>query len=157
MSSDKDEVNRDHPVKIERRFEATTEQVFRFWSEPQLFGKWSWGSLGRNVEATADFRVGGVFRVETESKNGDRWSFTGTYLEIEPDCRIVHTLEWQAPVGYDPVPERVEVTLTAKGNGTVVEFVHIGVPDAESAKGHLEGWQNTMETLGILLADRHSN
>ena len=98
-----------------------------------------------------DFRVGGVYRSETDSKTGDRWSFTGTYLEIEPNRKIVHTLEWQAPVGYDAATEHVTVTFETDGEGTTVEFVHTGVPDEASADGHREGWQNTFERLDEVL------
>src|SRR6266511_1629046 len=118
------EMNLDHPIRITHQFDAPVECVFRAWADPELFGKWSWGCLGKNVRAEGDFRVGGSFRVQTESKTGELWSFTGTYLEIEPNRRIVHTLEWQAPVGYGPVPERVEVTFKQAETGTMVEFVH---------------------------------
>jgi uncharacterized protein YndB with AHSA1/START domain len=134
-------------------FGAPVEQVFRAWSEAERFGAWSWGSLGRNVRAEADFRESGNFRVETDAKNGEVWSFSGIYLRIVPQQHILHTLAWQAPVGYDPVPEEVEITFTPHGSGTRVEFIHTGVPDEKSAEGHREGWQNTMETLAAQLAN----
>jgi RimJ/RimL family protein N-acetyltransferase len=136
-----------HTVHIQHRFHLSVGTIFRAWSEPDLLARWAWGSLGRSVRAEVDFRVGGSYKVETERPDGARWSFSGVYAEIEADRLIAHTLAWDAPVGYPPVPEAAVVRFAEDGSGCLIDFEHTGVPDAESAEGHRKGWLNTFETL----------
>ena len=90
-------MSREHEIRVRRRFRAPLRRVFAAWSDPEQLARWAWGSVGRSTRAEIDFRVGGSLRVETRRPDGARWSFTGTYTEIVPGSRIVHTLEWQAP------------------------------------------------------------
>lgn len=101
--------------------------------------------------AEANFQVDGNFKIITERQHGQQWSYSGTYLQIETNRRIVHTVEWDAPMGYGPVPEQLEVTFTPDGSSTLVEFVHSGVPTPTAAQGHVEGWESTFNTLDALL------
>jgi hypothetical protein len=39
------------------------------------------GSVGVNVRAEVEFRVGGGFRIATERPNGEKWTCSGTYRE----------------------------------------------------------------------------
>jgi uncharacterized protein YndB with AHSA1/START domain len=141
-----------HAIRIRHRFDVPVERLFRAWCDPVDLAHWAWGSLGRSAQAEVDFRVGGELRVETQRPDGETWSFSGRYTDIHPNRRIAHTLAWQAPMGYDPVPEHVEVEFHADGSdGSAVEFVHTGVPDEQSADAHARGWRNTLETLAAYL------
>jgi uncharacterized protein YndB with AHSA1/START domain len=139
-------------IHLRHRFDQPVGTVFRAWSEPEMLAAWGWGSLGHAVRAEVDFRAGGSFRVTTDRPDGAVWSFGGNYLAIDPGRRIVHTLEWQAPMGYESAGEKVEVRFTADGPGTIVEFTHTGVPDEASAQTHRRGWLDTFETLGARIA-----
>jgi uncharacterized protein YndB with AHSA1/START domain len=135
-------------IRIEHHFDVPVERLFRAWCDPGELAAWAWGSLGDGTSADVDFRIGGSFRVATRRPDGDTWSFTGSYTDIQPDRRISHTLAWQAPMGYDAADEHVEVDFRSDGAaGSVIEFVHSGVPDSLSADGHSRGWANVLETL----------
>lgn len=146
-----DSVNTDHVVHMEHHFDATASRLFDAWSNPAQLAEWGWGSLGRSPRAEVNFRVGGEFRVETTRPDGAVWSFSGTYIAIEPGARIAHTLVWDAPVGYGNVPEQLEALFIPDATGSTLELIHSGVPDQRSAEGHREGWQNMLETLALFL------
>lgn len=144
-------MNRDHTIRIRHRFDAPVGRLFRAWSDPEQLARWAWGSLRRSARAEADFRVGGSLRVETARPDGKRWSFSGTYTEILQNSRIVHTLVWDAPMGYPPAPEELKAEFAAHGRGSMIELIHTGVPDAKSAEAHRSGWLDVLETLAAHL------
>jgi uncharacterized protein YndB with AHSA1/START domain len=82
--------------------------------------------------ATIDPKVGGSF------KEGDGY-ISGTNLELVRGRKIVQewkTTEW--PEGYPP--SRLEITLTPKGNATLLRMVHSNVP-AEQSDYYADGWK----------------
>jgi uncharacterized protein YndB with AHSA1/START domain len=137
----------DETVRIERRFDAPVERVFRAWGAPDDLVRWAWGSLSREARATVDFREGGAFRVSTRRPDGEEWAFSGAYVEIAPNRRLVHTLVWEAPMGYEAIEERVTVEFDAQQAGTTVTFCHEGVPTEGAREGHREGWSNAFDAL----------
>ena len=50
-------------LRIERTFDAPVERVFRAWSDPGELSRWAWGSIGHDVTADVDLRVGGGYRI----------------------------------------------------------------------------------------------
>ena len=134
-------------LKLEREFPADPARVFRAWTEPIELARWAWGKLGHSVTAQVDLRPGGEFRVSTTRPDGSVWSFSGTYLEVDPERRLAHTLRWDAPMGYPPAEESVTVEFSPSSKGTKVAFVHDGIPDAASRDGHDRGWSHTFDVL----------
>lgn len=145
-------VNPNHLVRLQHRFDVPVERLFRAWSDPDELASWAWGSLGRSTHADVNFTVGGTFRVVTARDAGETWSFSGQYTRIEPNVCIAHTLEWQAPMGYEAVPECVEIRFLREGAGSLIDFLHTGVPDEKSAGVHAQGWNNSFEALAAHLA-----
>ena len=133
-----------------RTFDAPVERVFRAWSDPRILECWAWGSLGHEVRAEVDLRVGGNYRVEPSQPGKDTFVFRGTYEEVVVGRRLVYTLHWDAPMGYESPLERATVEFTDRGAQTEVTFLHEGVPHQLARDTHETGWANTFDTL-----DRH--
>ncbi|MEN8150364.1 MAG: SRPBCC domain-containing protein [Planctomycetota bacterium] len=138
-------------VRLERRFDAPPKSVFRAWCVPEDLRVWIWGSLANNVRAEADARVGGAWRVSTLGRDGSRWEISGAYQLLDLPNRLVATLTWNAPVGYEPGEERIGVELHDEGDRTLMVFTHDGIPDAKSRVAHVEGWSDSFEYLHRLL------
>jgi len=134
-----------------RRMRAPIRRVFQAWSNPRDLERWSWGSMGIDCRAEVDFRVGGKLLVSTARPDGARWSFSGEYLQIVPNRRVVHSLAWQAPMGYEPVEERLSVKFADDGGATTVEFRHRGELDEASLKEHGRGWVDVLDALQRLV------
>ncbi|MEM7244152.1 MAG: SRPBCC domain-containing protein [Acidobacteriota bacterium] len=135
-----------------RELPAAAEDVFRAFVEPELYAAWIWGSLSLDVVATLDVRVGGRFEVTTERAEGATWSFSGEYVEVEPHRRLVFTLAWDAPMGYESDEEVLTVELEALDEGTRLTFTHSGVPIPEARKAHRQGWEDSLNRLTLHLA-----
>ena len=140
------------PVRIVRDFAAPASRVFAAWTDPQQLGRWAWGSLGRDCTAEIDLRVGGRYRVTTSRPEGEL-AFSGTYIEVKPDERLVYTLHWEAPMGYDVREETVTVEFVDTALGSEVIFVHDGVELPEARREHAKGWADTFDSLKRLLAE----
>jgi len=78
-------------LHIERRLSAPPAQVFRMHSEPDLFAQW-WGPNGFSVpSAELDVRVGGRYRIAMQPPEGEAFSLSGEFREVDPPDRLVYT------------------------------------------------------------------
>ena len=152
-------------VKIERRLDATVQQVWELWTDPNLFKKW-YGPMGMSVPtAEMDVTVGGVRKIAMEMVSPERtmtmW-FTGVYKEVNAPRRLVYTesmcdaegtlIPAEAmgmPPGTPDVTE-VIVELREDGDQTVMSMVHVGVPSGSAGAG---GWAQAFDKLEALLRD----
>jgi uncharacterized protein YndB with AHSA1/START domain len=138
---------REAGIRLERRLRAPPERVFAAWRDPRDLEQWAWGTIGRDCRAAADFRVGGALSVSTLRKDGARWTMSGVYVEIVPARRIVHTLAWDAPMGYEPADERITAEFVPTDGGTSLVFQHDGALSPESFATHREGWEDVLAAL----------
>jgi len=147
---------------IDRDLAAPLDRVWAAFTEPEQMAAWMWDGIGENARATADVRPGGRYRVAIDEEAGkDGWgpaerAFEGVYALVEPAERLVYTLHWDAPVGYNQqgvaVPDEVVVIeLKPNGDGTRVVMRHMGIPDEPSARLHEVGIVATLDTLEALL------
>ena len=134
-------------IRLERQLGAPVARVFRAWKDPKDLKQWAWGSLGRKVKVEVDFRKGGAFSISTAGHDAQTWAFSGTYLEIVPEKKIVYSLAWDAPMGYDPIDEKVTVEFTDNGEGTTLVYRHEGAFSKGARAGHTRGWENVLDTL----------
>ncbi len=140
-------------VTDRRVYPAPAARVFEAWTNPRLLERWIWGSLGREERAEVDPRVGGQYRVTTKAKDGQAFALFGEYLRIEPGKRIVCSLGWDAPMGYDPAPEQLTIELTPIDGGTEVRFEHAGIPLEAAQAEHERGWRDVFARLATVLTD----
>jgi Uncharacterized conserved protein len=84
----------DRELRTERWFDAPARLVFRAWTEPALMMRW-WAPASFGITFIAcqmDVRNGGSYRFEFGHPDFDQpMAFFGTYLEVEPDRRLVWT------------------------------------------------------------------
>lgn len=153
---------------ITKEFAAPPARVFKAFTDADVMKGWIWGDDPSGVQVESDPRVGGRWTAYVDAKEGDdswpgdRWGMCGVYAVVDAPTRIVYTLHWDAPVGYnigDDVglltDEAVVVDLRSTDTGTEVKFRHIGIPDDRvAAHEHARGVANTFETLERLLSDQ---
>ncbi|MEN3271485.1 MAG: hypothetical protein V7636_246 [Actinomycetota bacterium] len=121
------------------RIAARPETVWRYWTDVDRVCAW-WGEA-----AELDPRPGGACIVEM----GGGPVMRGEYVELVPHERIVFTFGWDQTEGAPDVPPgstRVEVTLTADGDDTILELRHTGLPSAFRTM-HGEGWAHFLTQL----------
>ncbi len=146
-------------VTIERTLPAPPQVIWELWTQPEHFASW-YGPVGSSVPvARMDVRVGGsrLLCMEVQTPQGPRrmW-FTGTYLEVTANQRLVYTdamadehgnviapEQLGMPAGHPAITE-VRVELEPIRGGTRMVLTHVGIP--EGSPGAV-GWAMALDKL----------
>jgi uncharacterized protein YndB with AHSA1/START domain len=131
-------------ISVEREIAiaARPETVWEYLVDPAKATQWM------GMVATFDPRPGGGYRVEVIPGH----TATGSFVEVDPPNRLVHTWGWE---GEGPVPAgstTVEYELVASGDGTILRFTHSHLPSAEAAASHAHGWDHYFGRLAVAAA-----
>ena len=137
-------------VTLHRVFRAPPDRVYRAFIDPDAMAKWlpPHGFAGRVLSMEA--RVGGSYRMQfTNFSNGQSHAFGGTYLELVPGERIVHTDRFDDP----NLPGEMRTTITFKPVlvGTEVTAVQEGIPAVIPTEMCYLGWQESLQLLALLI------
>lgn len=137
-------------ITLHRVFRAPPEKVYRAFLEPDALCKWIPPKGFTGSVQHMDARVGGTYRMSfTNFGTRSSHSFGGTYLELVPNERIVHTDEFDDK----NLPGTMTVTVTLKrvSCGTDLTVVQQGVPDVIPPESCYLGWQESLELLADLV------
>jgi uncharacterized protein YndB with AHSA1/START domain len=138
-------------LRLKRLIKASPEKIYKAFTDADALSAWlpPHGFVGKMHSYEA--KVGGKFRMSfyTVTKS---WSntFGGTYVELVPSSKIVHTDKFETD---DPTMQgemRVTITLTPQEGGTLVEIVQEGIP-AMIASGAPYGWSQSLDKLANLV------
>src|SRR5688572_6343957 len=164
MTTDKAQVTlpSDREVKVTRSFRAPRALVYRAYTEPELVRRWLLGPPGWTMPiCEMDVRVGGQYRWRWRSEdNGNEFGFSGTFREVQPPSRIVHTEAYDPGTVGGPHPGEpalVTVTFTEAGGVTtitsLIDFGSKEACDAAVATGMTDGMEQSYQLLDRLLED----
>jgi uncharacterized protein YndB with AHSA1/START domain len=135
-------------VRIEDRYDTDIDDLWAALTDPGRLARW-YGQV------EGDLRPGGEFRQYLESADLD---CTGSVEACEPPRRLLVTTRetdesWRKGRGAPPFDQRIEATLTADGDQTILVIEVQGMPlDKIAAYG--AGWQIHVENLAAYLAGR---
>jgi uncharacterized protein (TIGR03086 family) len=130
-------VTDDGPIVFERIIDASPDEAFALFTEPERLRRW------HAVSAAVDLRVGGEYRLTVTPSH----VANGTYVEIEPGRRVVYTWGWVDSPDLAPGTSTVVIELEPEGDKTRVRLTHQGLPTGQVA-GHSDGWNHYMDRLG---------
>jgi uncharacterized protein YndB with AHSA1/START domain len=128
-------------VTFHRVFKAPPERVYRAFLEPDALAKWlpPHGYVGRVL--AMDATLGGHYRIQfTHLVTGHTHAWGGTFVELEPHSRIVHTDRFDDP--HLPGEMRTTVSLRA---------VQEGNPGVIPTEACCLGWQDALQLLTLLV------
>lgn len=165
LTSDKAQVTlpSDREVKVTRSFRAPRALVYRAYTEPALVRRWLLGPPGWTMPiCEMDVRVGGRFQWRWRSEeDGKEFGFTGTYQEVQPPSRIVHTEAYEPGTvggGYPGADAIVTVTLAEDGGvttvTTLIDFGSKETRDAAVATGMTDGMEQSYQLLDRLVTEQ---
>jgi uncharacterized protein YndB with AHSA1/START domain len=126
-------------ITVPRWIEASPEEVFDAWAEPDLFKRW--------FEPHRDiFRKAAVDELWYWEANhlGRLWAHYCRYLRVERPRLLEFTWMSEATRGLE---SRVTVALTPSRGGTDLVLTHSGLPDDEMGRSHEEGWKGIVGVL----------
>jgi uncharacterized protein YndB with AHSA1/START domain len=142
-------------VHVTRELPVAREEVYRTWTEPDLFERWFTPPGNSSVTAELDVRPGGSYRItlrRTELIPGAS-HIVGTYLEVEPPERLVFTWGWEDPPpvegleALETLDSRVTVQFRDLGESTEVSITHERLDNEELRAFHSWGWNITLDQL----------
>ncbi len=133
-------------LRITKFIGGKREQVYRAWTDSKLVNEWLCPEECRIISNQALVTVGGRYRESMQC--GDTVHIvSGTYREIIPNRRLVFTHKWREP---DAVETAVSVDFADKNGGCEVTLEQKGFTNAETARGHEEGWSSALRKLAEL-------
>jgi uncharacterized protein YndB with AHSA1/START domain len=153
----------DREVKVTRSFRAPRGLVYKAYTEPDLVRRWLLGPPGWSMPVCEmDVRVGGNFKWRWRNEeDGSEFGFSGTFREVQPASKIVHTEAYEpGTVGGGYPGEDAIVTITfAEDSGvttvtTLIDFRSKEARDAAMATGMTDGMEQSYQLLDRLLNEQ---
>ena len=134
-------------LEIIRFINVPPARVYTAWTDPAQLKEW-WGPEDvRTRSLTADVRVGGKYRWDLTSPQGEEMSAFGEYRELIPGKKIVFTWKWDDDEAWQHRTSIVTVEFSDRGGGTELFFKHDQLPSQESRDRHNEGWNSILDRL----------
>lgn len=122
--------NRPNELRLVRVFQAPREVVWGAWTDPAQLAQW-WGPRGFTITTHArDFRTGGFWSYTMHGPDGVDYENRTTYLEIEPERRMVYD---HGATADRPPLFRVAVTFEALADGRTEMDMTMALATPEAA------------------------
>lgn len=137
-------------IRLHRVLKAPPERVYKAFLDAEALPKWL-PPYGFTCKVHhLDAKVGGTYRMSfTNFSTGGSHSFGGSYLELVPGKKIVHTDTFDDP--NLPGEMRVTIALTKVSCGTDLAVTQEGVPAVIPPEMCYLGWQESLELLAHLV------
>jgi uncharacterized protein YndB with AHSA1/START domain len=153
----------DREVMVTRSFKAPRALVFRAHTEPELVRRWMLGPPGWSMPVCEmDVRVGGSYRWRWRSDtDAQEFGFAGTFREVQPPSRLVHTEAYDPGTvggGYPEGSEALVTTTFVEDGGittmtTVMDFGSKEARDAAVKTGMTDGMEQSYQLLDRVLQE----
>ena len=141
-------------LKIKRLINAPRERVFEAWTNPEQLKDWFAPSDDINVlQAKADLRVGGKYRIQMRKQDGEFHTAAGMYREVKPPERLVFTWAWEKDGGepdfgeVEPTEMLITLEFQPRGEQTELVLTQEQFASVESRDRHEQGWTGCFDKL----------
>jgi len=134
-------------IRVTDQYDASPAHAFDAWLDPDVAGRWLFATASQPMaHVTIDGRVGGSFCF-VERQAGNTARYTGQYLEIVPDRRLVFTLFTEL---HPDVMTRVSVAIAPRAKGCTLNLTHENIPRAHASYVE-DRWTGILYGLGVTL------
>jgi len=152
------ETNETRSITVSRVIDSTPERGYEAFLDPVDLAAWL-PPTGFSAEVHhLEPEVGGTFRItftgETDELADYGHSFGGTYLELVPGERIVHTDAFETDDPAMAGKMTVTVTFEAVEGGTEVTVHQENVPEVVSREDATAGWNDSLANLAAVVEGR---
>ena len=140
-------------ITMVRTFAAPAADVFTAFTDATLLRQWLAPGFMEVVEASADARPGGHYRIVVADPAGNRHVTSGEYREVIPGKRLVKTWVYEGP--NPPVtsyPTLLTVDFRETGpNATEITLRQDQLVTHEDREGNRAGWKACFIKLDAVL------
>jgi uncharacterized protein YndB with AHSA1/START domain len=140
-------------LEIKRLIKAPRARVYAAWTDPAQLKQWFGPENVQTHDFIADVRVGGKFRWDLTSSEGERIAVGGEYRELRRGRKIVFTWQWEDDEAWENNVSVVTVELTDRDGGTELRLTHERLPNEASRDGHTRGWNSALDKLGKFVSN----
>lgn len=143
--------------QVARTFAFPIERLWDCWSDANELENW-YSPVELNVVAgsvTSELRIGGLWKVAVDaSAYGHIAYFFGSYLEIETNSKLVHTLHYTQSesefqlANLTTESHLIEITFEQMPAGVLIKFSQFGEMDpgqAQMAQAGMESYFDNLE------------
>lgn len=148
-------------VRVERRFKAPRELVYRAHTDPKLVQRWMLGPPGWSMPVCEmDVRVGGSYRWRwRDDEDGKEFGFHGVFTVVEAPARFSHEEHYDPGDVGGPMPSEGPAIITTElvehGSVTILTttmlFPSKDARDGAVSTGMTDGMEMSYQKLDDLL------
>lgn len=137
-------------VSLHRVLSAAPERVYRAFLDADAMCKWFPPNGFTCKVYHLDAKVGGTYKMSfTNFSTGKSHSFSGKYIDLVPNERLVITDEFDDP--NFPGTMNTTVLLKKVFCGTEINIVQENIPDSIPVEACYLGWQESLILLAKLV------
>ncbi|HEY2292691.1 MAG TPA: SRPBCC domain-containing protein [Thermoanaerobaculia bacterium] len=136
-------------LTLVRTLQAPAQEVFKAWTDPGLLSRWMSIPGGGTASWQVDARVGGQYRMEMQTPDGQVHVTTGVYQELEPGRRLVQTWVYEGPFP-DFIGRETLLTVELRELGpslTELTLKHERLPSEAYQSSVTQGWTALLDSL----------
>jgi uncharacterized protein YndB with AHSA1/START domain len=148
----------DATLILTRMLNAPREKAFEVWTSAEHIQQWMRPGPGMAVPmASMDLQVGGKFRIQMKTPDGEYFTAVGEFKEVKPPERLVYTWDWEKDGSGEEFGEvegktsLVTVEFLERGDRTEMVLTHSRFATAQSRDSHAEGWGLIADSFAALL------
>jgi uncharacterized protein YndB with AHSA1/START domain len=137
-------------LEMKRVLNAVPSVVFGAFTDSSELANW-WGPEGFTTPSL-EFqpRVGESYRIEMQPPEGDAFTLSGEFREVDPPTRLAFTFVWENP-DPDDVETLAGLSFRDLGESTEVSLTQ-GPFKTEARRAlHRDGWSDSFDKLERLL------
>jgi uncharacterized protein YndB with AHSA1/START domain len=148
----------DATLILRRMLNATPERAFRAWTSPEHIKQWMQPEPGMVVPlASMDLRVGGKFRIQMKTPDGEFFTAVGEFREVKPPTRLVYTWDWEKDGcgeefgEVEGKPSLITIEFLKRGEQTEFVLTHSRFATVESRDNHARGWSRAADNFATFV------
>ncbi|MCG8571878.1 MAG: SRPBCC domain-containing protein [Spirochaetes bacterium] len=127
---------------VKKNYKVSREVLFKAWTSAESMSQWLNPMPGGQTKVSADFKVGGSYKIDMVAPDGEVFPHWGKYREISPYDKIVFT--WNSPFVKDT---RVTGEFNKLYVGCELVLTHEFLKDEKVFKEHNDGWEAIFDYL----------
>ena len=143
----------DAVLVITKVFNASVEDVFDAWIDPEQIAAWYGPEGFTNDVHTFEVKEGGTYRLTMNAPDGKKHPLKGQFITINRPSKLVFTWQWEKGMGEadDGRETTVTVEFTPVGDTTEMTMTHAGFVSEKSKQMHNQGWSSSFNKLEKIL------
>jgi uncharacterized protein YndB with AHSA1/START domain len=144
-----------YDLKVQRVFDATPEDVFDAFTDPDAQKEWYQLDPEWTVETECDVRVGGVWKSAWGPPGSKPYRERSVFQVVDRPRRLVMSSTMTMPDGSS-LDTKLEITFEEMNGKTRMTIMQSGFPTPESRDAFESGWPGTLERLAGVVHARLS-